>query len=710
MSIRTFPVTLLAMLLGSNPLVAQTEAEAELIRAQERAILVSFYHATGGPNWHNRTNWLSDLPVDRWHGIRASGTIDNQGRVNRIALVSNNLQGIIPSNLSQLVNIDTIGLTDNNLGGSIPSSLGNLNKLQVLNLGGNQLNGSIPSSLGNLNELMVLDLSSNLLSGTIPSSLGTAHNLSQLILYQNQLSGKIPPELARITVVNLHNNELTGTIPDTFGQSGKYLYVYGNETMKGPLPPSLFKNSTLPNVDIWGTQLCYPAIPEAIAAVQTINGAFSPPFCGARLVLRGEEGPVSIFGEPRPLTFTLEDASGTPLPVLHHTDYIYLEQIDGDGEASSSGYSRPTYSSGGDFRLDGWKLGTATVRAVFPHPDYHGGSLVSNPLTFEVVEVGLDPRDGYHSPDADTGEGRILSSFGWDFSVTEGGDWLQLTSPASGFGASTFTYSVSEHTGETARNGTITLTSDGHTLEFTVTQYSAQEVVGTVTLLGGINTARRGEKNITLSIGSPILRQDTLKTDNGFLRIEFSDGSSSNLGPRSELVIQQYDPGANEGDGFSLFNFIRGQILQKSGAIKNPVFNFPGRGSSGVRGTEYSASFETTADGITTLFLGVESGIVDFRSALTGELSTLEAGESLLLESLPDSALDISADAAPEVSFPTRYGRDYRLWGSDDLAEWKVIETITGDGAEYARPAFEGADPPKAFFLHLELMPSADAP
>ena len=82
MSIRTFPATLLAVLLGLNPLVAQTEAE--LIQAQERAILVNFHHATGGSNWHNRTNWLSEEPVGRWHGISASGTSVNQGRVTSI--------------------------------------------------------------------------------------------------------------------------------------------------------------------------------------------------------------------------------------------------------------------------------------------------------------------------------------------------------------------------------------------------------------------------------------------------------------------------------------------------------------------------------------------------------------------------------------------------------------------------------------------------
>ena len=45
----------------ATPRLAQTLSEGET--------LVLFYHATGGPNWMDNTNWLSDAPLDEWQGV-----------------------------------------------------------------------------------------------------------------------------------------------------------------------------------------------------------------------------------------------------------------------------------------------------------------------------------------------------------------------------------------------------------------------------------------------------------------------------------------------------------------------------------------------------------------------------------------------------------------------------------------------------------------
>ena len=63
---------------------------------EDRAALVALYHATGGDNWTNKTNWLSDKPLGQWFGI---GT-NNQGRVEQLELYNNQLSGSIPSELS----------------------------------------------------------------------------------------------------------------------------------------------------------------------------------------------------------------------------------------------------------------------------------------------------------------------------------------------------------------------------------------------------------------------------------------------------------------------------------------------------------------------------------------------------------------------------------------------------------------------------------
>ncbi|KAG7567725.1 Leucine-rich repeat [Arabidopsis thaliana x Arabidopsis arenosa] len=59
-------------------------------------------------------------------------------------------------------------LSSNELGGVIPVELGNLLKLRAMNLSHNFLSSSIPSSFSNLKDIESLDLSYNLLQGSIP--------------------------------------------------------------------------------------------------------------------------------------------------------------------------------------------------------------------------------------------------------------------------------------------------------------------------------------------------------------------------------------------------------------------------------------------------------------------------------------------------------------------------------------------------------------
>ena len=81
--------------------------------------LVNFFYAFNGASWSDNTNWLTG-PVSTWNGIT---TFNN--RVTSIDLNGNNLQGLIPLNLSDLSMLAYLDLSNNQVMGALPSSFSN---------------------------------------------------------------------------------------------------------------------------------------------------------------------------------------------------------------------------------------------------------------------------------------------------------------------------------------------------------------------------------------------------------------------------------------------------------------------------------------------------------------------------------------------------------------------------------------------------------
>lgn len=174
------------------PTTASTRRAATAQRPAnlDEEVLIALYNATGGPNWKNSQNWLSDEPISNWHGVRF-----HEGKVAEL------------------------WLPDNGLTGEIPPELGNFEGLVGLDLSGNQLTGDIPPELWNLTSLVKLDLSENRLTGGVPPELGNLRGMKKLLLAGNQLAGDLPKELGqliRLEIVELAGNRLTGCIPARF--------------------------------------------------------------------------------------------------------------------------------------------------------------------------------------------------------------------------------------------------------------------------------------------------------------------------------------------------------------------------------------------------------------------------------------------------------------------------------------------------------------
>ena len=136
--------------------------------AADKAALTALYNATDGANWTPNTNWATDQPLSSWHGV----TTNSDGRITR------------------------------------------------LELDGNGLDGTLPAALGDLSALEQLDLQNNALSGALPSELANLTNLTSLLLNESRaLTGPLPDDLRQLSgleTVNIEKTELCAPGDDTF--------------------------------------------------------------------------------------------------------------------------------------------------------------------------------------------------------------------------------------------------------------------------------------------------------------------------------------------------------------------------------------------------------------------------------------------------------------------------------------------------------------
>ncbi|WP_420633810.1 leucine-rich repeat domain-containing protein [Candidatus Palauibacter sp.] len=232
-----------------------TETARIAVGAPDRAVLVQFHDATGGPNWSRNDNWLTDAPVAEWYGVRVNG----QGRITHLSLRDNNIKGSIPPELRFLDDLRNLQLDDNSLIGPIPSELGGLTHLDTLSLSENRLSGTIPPEFGKLADLESMSLDRNLLSGTIPPQLSGLASLERMWLSSNRLSGAIPPEIgnmANLEWLALGDNELTGSIPPELGDLVNLVYLRLDQNqLAGTIPPDLGRLARLTRLTLGQNRL-----------------------------------------------------------------------------------------------------------------------------------------------------------------------------------------------------------------------------------------------------------------------------------------------------------------------------------------------------------------------------------------------------------------------------------------------------------------------
>ena len=283
----------------------------------DRAALIALYEATNGAGWKNSRNWLSDVPLIYWHGVDT----DTDGRVTRLRLRDNDLEGRIPPQIGHFAKLRDLDLGKNALTGPIPPEIGGLSQLRTLELISNQLGGRIPPQIGRLSNLTQLHLSNNALTGPIPPEIGRLSRLRGLGLWSNELTGAILPELGDLEALSrlwLSDNDLTGPIPPEIGRlSGLWELDLGGNELTGPIPPEIGRLSRLTELDLGGNDLTGP-IPREIARLRQLE----------RLALRANdlEGAIPAdFGDLpalRQLLLGYNDLTGRIPPEIGRLSYL----------------------------------------------------------------------------------------------------------------------------------------------------------------------------------------------------------------------------------------------------------------------------------------------------------------------------------------------------------------------------------------------------
>lgn len=112
--------------------------------------------------------------------------------LKKLYLNDNQLTGFVNFRIENTSNIEVINLSYNSIGGIISENIKNFPKLKILNVESNNFSRSIPTEIGNLSKLEVLNLKDNNMVLTIPNEIKELTNLKTLNLLHNELLNVSP--------------------------------------------------------------------------------------------------------------------------------------------------------------------------------------------------------------------------------------------------------------------------------------------------------------------------------------------------------------------------------------------------------------------------------------------------------------------------------------------------------------------------------------
>lgn len=148
--------------------------------------LKALYNSTNGSGWNYDRGWDSINPPYTMKGFNDWFNVwVVDGKLTHLHLSKNHLEGTIPPEIGDLIDLEILFLDGNYLTGTLPPEIGKLTNLKELYLDHNHLTSTIPSEFGNLTNLEALTLDHNYLTGVVPIEIEKLVHLKRFNITRN---------------------------------------------------------------------------------------------------------------------------------------------------------------------------------------------------------------------------------------------------------------------------------------------------------------------------------------------------------------------------------------------------------------------------------------------------------------------------------------------------------------------------------------------
>lgn len=167
----------------ANALLLLVVFSQSILALNDKDVLTDLYTSTNGPNWFASNNWTVASNPCHWEWISCT-----DGRVRKVKLEFNNLNGTLPSSIGSLdaSSMTYLSVHHNALRGTIPASIASLTNLKTLYASDNAFTGTLPPGYGSLQNLGRMFVSSNKLEGTVPVCYGSLKKLYRAMFSDNE--------------------------------------------------------------------------------------------------------------------------------------------------------------------------------------------------------------------------------------------------------------------------------------------------------------------------------------------------------------------------------------------------------------------------------------------------------------------------------------------------------------------------------------------